>query len=167
MASVSPPSRARSADRLSSSRFIGRASGQSLAKEASIGTIGMFQGVDQGNAHARTVPAAARPVSIPPRLARPKRPAVEGCLRRLDARREAADLVAERFRTRRQTVGGLQNVGCGLAGLIGCAGDADDIVGDVLRAGAACWMLQRSPPSPRPAPRPPTQLSWRSPTSCR
>jgi hypothetical protein len=43
MASDSPPSRARSADRLSSSKFIRRASGQSLAKEASIGTIECFK----------------------------------------------------------------------------------------------------------------------------
>ena len=43
MASDSPPSRARSADRLSSSKFISRASGQSLAKEASIGTIECFR----------------------------------------------------------------------------------------------------------------------------
>src|SRR5262245_21603204 len=43
MASVRRPSRARSADRLSSSRFIRRASGQSLAKEASIGTIECFR----------------------------------------------------------------------------------------------------------------------------
>src|SRR3954470_10668828 len=39
MASESPPSRARSADRLSSIRFISRASGQSFANEDSIGTI--------------------------------------------------------------------------------------------------------------------------------
>src|SRR5882757_2154869 len=37
MASLSTPSRARSADRLSSSRFISRACGQSFAKAASIG----------------------------------------------------------------------------------------------------------------------------------
>ena len=43
MASVSPPSRARSADRLSSSKFISRASGQSFANEASIGTIECFR----------------------------------------------------------------------------------------------------------------------------
>src|SRR6202035_511885 len=43
MASVSRPSRARSADRLSSSRFISRGCGQSFANDASIGTIECFR----------------------------------------------------------------------------------------------------------------------------
>src|SRR5947199_10230796 len=43
MASVSWPSRARSADRLSSSKFISRASGHSRANDASTGAIECFR----------------------------------------------------------------------------------------------------------------------------
>src|ERR1051326_3448564 len=43
MASVSRPSRARSADRLSSSKFISRASGHSRANDASTGAIECFR----------------------------------------------------------------------------------------------------------------------------
>ena len=62
MASVSLPSRARSADRLSSTRFIRRASGQSLAKEVSIGTIECFRAWIRAM-RMRDNLAAARPVS--------------------------------------------------------------------------------------------------------
>ena len=51
MASVSPPSRARSADRLSSSKFISRASGQSFANDASIGAIECFRAWIERDAH--------------------------------------------------------------------------------------------------------------------
>src|SRR5882724_5097303 len=62
MASESPPSRARSADRLSSIRFINRASGQSFANEASIGTIECFRAWTRVMRMAISV-AAARAVS--------------------------------------------------------------------------------------------------------
>src|SRR5438477_9694887 len=62
MASVSAPSRARSADRLSSSRFINRASGHSFANAASIGTIECFRAWTSVMRMAISV-AAARAVS--------------------------------------------------------------------------------------------------------
>src|SRR6478752_5920116 len=127
MASESPPSRARSADRLSSSRFIRRASGQSRANEASIGTIECFRAWTSVMRMVVSV-AAARLVST--HRAQARRPP----LGRLDAGEEPADLVAERLRLGRQAVGGLQNVGGGFAGLIGRVRDADDVVGDVLRS---------------------------------
>src|SRR6478736_5926917 len=127
MASVSPPSRARSADRLSSSRFISRASGQSFANEASIGTIECFRAWTRVM-RMRISVAAARAVSTHYAAI------LRTTLGRLDAGQVSADLVAERFRFGRETVGRLQHVGRGLAGLVGRVRDADDVVGDVLRA---------------------------------